>query len=79
MLVEYLVDNIVQYSVPLFSFTLFCQLLSMFLELPTIFGDFFQFLISILSDFLFNSLQLHSFLQIFTLANIPAVLTLLLL
>ena len=76
MLVEYLVDNIVQYSVPLFSFTLFCQLLSMFLELPTIFGDFFQFLISILSDFLFNSLQLHSFLQIFTLANIPAVLTL---
>ena len=79
MLVEYLVDNIVQYSVPLFSFTLFCQLLSMFLELPTIFGDFFQFLISVLSDFLFNSLQLHSFLQIFTLANIPAVLTLLLL
>lgn len=76
MLVEYLVDNIVQYSVPLFSFTLFCQLLSMFLELPTIFGDFFQFLISVLSDFLFNSLQLHSFLQIFTLANIPAVLTL---
>ena len=79
MLVEYLVDNIVQYSVPLFSFTLFCQLLSMFLELPTIFGDFFQFLISVLSDFLFNSLQVHSFLQIFTLANIPAVLTLLLL
>ena len=73
MLVECLVDSIVQYSVPLFSFTLFCQLLRMFLELPTIFGDFFS--VSCFNTLRLCSLQLHSFLQIFTLANIPAVLT----